>query len=338
MEIYMNDSEKSFKTLMLKIGAVLLVFWGLFNVLGTVYIIFDEIVRELLADPAASIVSEVFYAFIYAAAFAIPAGILAYVTRTDGVPLIKKAALPAKTPIYIIGAIECIISFAYINSMIVSIFDYADFSQDVMWKAEYDELYEVLLQLLTVAVIPGIFEEVLFRGVVLAKLRPYGKGPAIIISAVLFGLMHQNAGQFLYAMAAGLVLGFVAYETGSLLCCILIHFSNNAFSVLEQAAYANLPENIYAVISYTVELLIFVCGIISFVYVVYSYYSKKKENDFSEGIYQKELVLSETAVQSLPAAKLVRSFFSPTVIAFAVISISSAAMLIFESLVYSQLV
>ena len=60
----------------------------------------------------------------------------------------------------------------------------------------------------------GIFaplsEEILFRGLVLDTLRPYGKRFAIFGSAVLFGLFHGNLLQTPYAFGVGLLLGYAA--------------------------------------------------------------------------------------------------------------------------------
>ncbi len=332
----MPENEKNFKTLMLKIGIAMLIFFVLFYALVFVYFVIDEIIVHTFEDPAATVISELIYAAVYASAFAIPAVILAKITKKDGTPLIKKAELPRQTILYIVAGIAIILAFAYINNILVSAIGYSDFADEELWKTDCDELYEVVLQLLTVAIIPGIFEELLFRGVVLAKLRPYGKTPAIIISALLFALMHQNSGQFLYAMVAGIVLGWVAVETGSLLCCMMIHFLNNALSVIEQAAYVHLADETYSVIFYSVELIIFVLGIAAFAVLVRSYYrSRLNKNDFRGGMFKKELVLSEEDISCrIEPKKIVKLFFSPTIIAFVIISFSAAWELIVESILY----
>jgi len=54
-----------------------------------------------------------------------------------------------------------------------------------------------------------VAEELIYRWFVMRSLQKYGKSFAIVISAVLFGLMHQNLVQSLFGIAAGLVLGIV---------------------------------------------------------------------------------------------------------------------------------
>ena len=54
-----------------------------------------------------------------------------------------------------------------------------------------------------------IAEEILFRGLVLRSIEPYGKKFAIFASALMFGLYHGNLIQIPFALAVGLVLGYV---------------------------------------------------------------------------------------------------------------------------------
>ena len=71
-----------------------------------------------------------------------------------------------------------------------------------------------------------IAEEILFRGLVLRTLRPYGKRFAIILSAFLFGIYHGNLLQTPFAFLVGLVLGYVALEY-SIAWAMVLHMINN---------------------------------------------------------------------------------------------------------------
>lgn len=72
-----------------------------------------------------------------------------------------------------------------------------------------------------------VFEEAVFRGVLMGALAPYGRNFAIVTSALMFGLYHGDLVQGLFAFVMGLVLGFVAMEY-SLLWSIVLHVFNNA--------------------------------------------------------------------------------------------------------------
>lgn len=71
-----------------------------------------------------------------------------------------------------------------------------------------------------------VIEELVYRGFVLGALRKYGKVLAIVVSALLFGMMHGNIPQAIFAFSVGLVLGYVAEEY-SIKWAIAIHMMNN---------------------------------------------------------------------------------------------------------------
>jgi sodium transport system permease protein len=93
----------------------------------------------------------------------------------------------------------------------------------------------IWVMLLVVAVLPAICEELAFRGFILSGLRHMGhKWTAIVISSMFFGAAHALFQQSIVACVVGLVLGFIAVQTGSLLPCILFHVVHNSMAVLVQ--------------------------------------------------------------------------------------------------------
>lgn len=73
-----------------------------------------------------------------------------------------------------------------------------------------------MFELLGSCLVIPIAEELLFRGVVYKRLKLYfGVTPALIGSALIFGIMHVNLVQFLYAAVIGLLLAFVLEKQGS---------------------------------------------------------------------------------------------------------------------------
>lgn len=90
----------------------------------------------------------------------------------------------------------------------------------------------IIVYLVSVALIPPIVEEFAIRGVVMQPLLKYGRGFAVCASALVFGIMHGNPRQMVFAFVSGLVIGYFVASTGSLLTGIAIHLLNNAFSVM----------------------------------------------------------------------------------------------------------
>ena len=72
-----------------------------------------------------------------------------------------------------------------------------------------------------------LIEEFIFRGAVLKTLEPFGKWFALLASSLAFALMHGNFAQIPFAMAAGLILGYIAMEYFSIWYSLLLHISNN---------------------------------------------------------------------------------------------------------------
>lgn len=99
-------------------------------------------------------------------------------------------------------------------------------------SAVYDTFPKFLLGIVLVAVLPAICEEFLHRGMILrGTASKIGYKRAIIISSVLFGLMHLNIEQVFYATILGLIMGVVSIATNSIWTSVIIHFINNAINV-----------------------------------------------------------------------------------------------------------
>ncbi len=75
-------------------------------------------------------------------------------------------------------------------------------------------------------ILAPIAEEILFRGLILRSLMPFGKKLAIFVSALLFGVFHGNIVQSPFAFMVGLVLGYVAVEY-SVAWAMVLHMFNN---------------------------------------------------------------------------------------------------------------
>jgi len=101
--------------------------------------------------------------------------------------------------------------------------------------------------LLYIMLIPGIWEEIAFRGVILnLQLKKYSRvDSAIILNGIIFGLLHfQNilAGydlfyvlsQVFYASCLGIALAYIYVKTESLLPCIMFHYLVDTFGLLFQ--------------------------------------------------------------------------------------------------------
>ena len=117
------------------------------------------------------------------------------------------------------------------------------------------ETSSTLSMLLYVGFAGPVAEELVYRGFVMRRLEKYGSSFAILISSLLFGLMHGNLAQIFFAAAVGLILGWLAMEY-SIVWSILLHILNNlVFSDLLGRLTSWLPETAQPLISYSVMII-----------------------------------------------------------------------------------
>ncbi len=96
-----------------------------------------------------------------------------------------------------------------------------------------------LMNVLTTAILPAICEETAHRGLLLKGSMSLGISRALILSSVLFGLMHLNINQFFYATILGFIIGVVAITSKNIIPAIIIHFMNNFLNVYFSFARTN---------------------------------------------------------------------------------------------------
>ncbi len=87
--------------------------------------------------------------------------------------------------------------------------------------------------LIYIALVPAIFEEIMFRGYIQRALeKNWGVWAAMIVSSLMFGAYHLQAGSILPLAFIGFVLAYVTYISDSLIPAMLLHFINNGSQVV----------------------------------------------------------------------------------------------------------
>ncbi len=135
-----------------------------------------------------------------------------------------------------------------------------------------------ILLFLSLALTPGIFEELLFRKGLIDLFSPYGRKFAIVLSALIFALIHLNISQGIFAFGAGLIFGLVYVLTNDIKITMIIHTLNNTMAVLALI----LPE-LFLIIPSVVVLVAVVVGVILFFkYMIKNKPFKDKNISFSK--------------------------------------------------------
>lgn len=109
----------------------------------------------------------------------------------------------------------------------------ADYSESYRQVRETFYRGKILLEFLAVCMAAPLAEELLYRGIVYGRARRWlGKNKAVVISAFIFGIIHMNLVQFVYAFVFGLLLACFVEETGMLHSAFLAHAGANLTSLL----------------------------------------------------------------------------------------------------------
>ena len=121
----------------------------------------------------------------------------------------------------------------------------------------------VLATIIFAGILSPIIEEVLFRGVMLNKLRTYGDKIAIITTALLFGLFHENFSQFFYAVGLGMMFAYVTLKTGTIKYSIGLHIMINMMGgvIGTQALSSTIATMIFGIVVW----IFVIAGLILFV-------------------------------------------------------------------------
>ncbi|MBX4259534.1 CPBP family intramembrane metalloprotease [Clostridium estertheticum] len=132
-----------------------------------------------------------------------------------------------------------------------------------------------IIMILSVAVIAPIYEEVIFRGILLKgmanKMNP---NLALIISALIFALVHMNIPQGINAFLLGLIIGAIYLSSNSIYLCIFAHFINNSAAITTTGSFQLLSGK-YSMIIHSIFFLV---GITILIFA-YRWYTRKQPED-----------------------------------------------------------
>nr|BCX00418.1 MAG: CAAX protease family protein [Bacteroidota bacterium] len=126
------------------------------------------------------------------------------------------------------------------------------------------------VNLLLVAAIPAVCEELLFRGYLLRNLmRSWPVWVALLVSGLLFGVYHLRLTQFVPLSLLGGVLGYLVWRTGSLWTAVLVHLFNNGVMTVLAALHPDWvrPDTQEILFPpYALPLGLLACGIIVYAF------------------------------------------------------------------------
>lgn len=184
---------------------------------------------DFLGDYASSIISIIIQIFIM---FLLPV-FLFKIFRNKTIKQVfkdfsfKKLNFKSVIICIAIGVLVFVLNIAVSSffSVILSLFGYENLGSSA--EADYS-IIAFIIAIVTTAILPGFCEEIASRGMLLKGFNKLGWKKMILISGLLFGLMHLNIEQFFYATIIGWFLAFICISSGNIIPGMIIHFMNNA--------------------------------------------------------------------------------------------------------------
>lgn len=157
-----------------------------------------------------------------------------------------------------------------IISGIYSVFAVKFLPEEAELLEAFDYLFSnmsLTYQLLVIAIIPAVIEELLFRGLFLsAFLEHFKPFKAMVWTSLMFASMHFSLLKLFPTFMLGMVFAYTAYKTKSILPAIALHFINNGFSVV--GTYFLLNTELETGYIYSVDLLaVIITASVSLVFI-----------------------------------------------------------------------
>lgn len=159
-------------------------------------------------------------------------------SRTLGVFEVIKICIMSYSLVYIVNLLTNLLM------MVIAIFKGSEVTNPLLNLLEGSNW---IWSLVFAGILSPIIEEMMFRGIMLNKLRGYGDKIAIITTAVLFGLFHANFSQFFYAVALGMIFAYVTLKTGTIKYSIILHIVVNIMGGVILPALVGDGSNIVVV-------------------------------------------------------------------------------------------
>lgn len=145
------------------------------------------------------------------------------------------AYLKKKNLAVLLVCIPFIYSLMYLGGLLMEAVNLPNLLEDTFMDMSHS-----IWGIISIALVAPVLEECLFRGAIEGHLLTLWKGKpwaAIVVSGLIFGIIHLNPAQMLYASIIGIVLGWLRWRTGSVYPGIIGHILNNSLAVVFMRLY-----------------------------------------------------------------------------------------------------
>ncbi len=167
----------------------------------------------------------------------------------------------------------------FLIQLLFSLFN-VSFTPDITYP--YNDISDVIVLCIGLAVVPPLIEEFAMRGLLLSLTKKYGNAFAIISTAFIFGLFHGNFAQIPFAFICGLFFAYSVIATKSLWTGIIIHAMNNGIACIQQILYWNYDDTVANNFFYIISAVGIVLGVVALIIYIRLFKNQRILRDHGE--------------------------------------------------------
>lgn len=261
--LFLNNEHPSKQLLVT--GLVIIACWIVFQLISvaTGIFIFGIPVIDLatsikdISDPKTIAFLKFMQAFTSIGMFVIASVIISMEIENDWLNFLTLDKKPGKIPILIVGTFVIIIlPFTNLLTFLNNELPFPEVLSGLenFFRSKEDQMQQIMeaflnvkglgglfINLLIIAVIPALGEELIFRGIVQDRFTLWFKNHhlAILLTSFIFSALHIQFLSFLPRFFLGMVLGYMFFWSKSIWITIIAHFINNALAVIFYHLYYN---------------------------------------------------------------------------------------------------
>ena len=199
------------------------------NIYVLIVIISSLLLKYFIAPQMAglNLSLEVLLVFPEILLFLVSAIIYFLITKEPILPTLRLKKIPFKTILIAVGIAICSQSIAILLSLLSQLIFPNNISQLLMMMNEIPFIYKLII----IAGVPALCEEIFARGVALKGYDDVHIVKASLMNGLIFGIMHLNGQQFLYAFVLGTLFAYMVRVTGSIFTSMIAHFTVNGIQL-----------------------------------------------------------------------------------------------------------
>lgn len=176
---------------------------------------------------------------------------------------IKSVNFKSALTVFLVGALAVPI-IIFVSSLLMTVSK--SYTNDIV---RFSENGKLLTRIISIALVPAVIEELLFRGIFLYEYRNVKSIISIVINGILYGLVFGNVYIMIIVMLLGALFSYIVLITDSVIYSIIVHFVIAALIIILLSAvnfeYALSTLSAYKLMTIVILFLAaLICGIIMF--------------------------------------------------------------------------